>query len=542
MTTFNLVREPWIPVTAGGVATQVSLLDALTRAHELDALGLDDPLQAVAVLRQVLLPVVLDALGAPRSEREWAERWDTGCLDAAAIQEYLDRHADRFDLFDAVAPFAQVAGLRTASDATKPVSVLLAAVAAGNNVPLFGACTDADPPRLSPAAVARAVLSAHCWDTAAIKSGAVGDPQMKSGKTTGNPTGPVGGLGVTIPLGPTLAQTLLVNLPIVRQGLRPEDRPQWRANPATPEWTRRAALGLMDLLTFQSRRIRLVPETAPDGTITVSQVVLAAGDRLDHQPDEEPHTRWRQEKKPKPGTPARRPVRHQPGKAAWRGLASLLATTTPTQDGLSTTLLLDQLASLRAERYVPDTLPLQVLTTGVVYGNQSAVVEDVIVDLIPVPVLALSAEAPVRGLLEQVVTQAEALRHAGNDLGDDVRQAAGGEKLPWDKALRAGDALIHQLTPTVHRLLAGLQQDPGRVQDADEAWQQVARSAALAAGEEVLAAAPPQAFLGRSASGPAAGHGSGVVHRLSTAESRYRAAVYAILPSRPEPALVGGPA
>jgi CRISPR system Cascade subunit CasA len=540
MTSFDLVHQAWIPVTAGGVAMEVSLLEALTRADELDGLGLDDPLQAVAVFRQVLLPVVLDAVGAPRSEAEWAGRWQDGRLDPVRIGEYLAEHAHRFDLFHATAPFAQVAGLHTAKNETKPVSVLLPAVAAGNNVPLFSATTDGAPPTLTPAAASRALLSAHCWDTAAIKSGAVGDPQVKNGKTTGNPPGPLGGLGVTVPLGANLAQTLLLNLPIVRQGLREQDRPQWRADPAAPTWSHRAAVGLLDLLTFQARRIRLVPQTDADRQTRVRQVVLAAGDRLDHHPDIEPHTMWRQEKKPQPGAPARTPVRHQPGRAAWRGLSSLLATATPTQDGISTSLLLDQIASLRGQGFLPNTLALQVLTAGVVYGNQRAVYEDVLTDLIPLPVLALSADSSLRGFLEEVVDQAERLRRAGNDLGDDIRLAAGGEKLPWDKSLRVGDALVHQLTPTVHRLLAGLQRDPDRIDDADDAWQQVARRTALAAGEEAAAAAPPQAFLGRPASG--SGRGAGGGHRLSTAEARYRAAVHAVLPRHVEPALVGGPA
>ena len=247
----------------------------------------------------MLLPVVLDALGAPHSSSKWADRWRTGCFDEVRIIDYLDIHRHRFDLFDPVAPFAQVAGLRTAKDETKPVSLLLPEVTSGNNVPLFSASTDATPRRLSPAAAACVPLSAHCWDTAAIKSGAVGDPQVKSGKTTGNPTGPVGGARGDGPPGKTLAQTLLLNLPILDQGLRPADRPQWRAAPATPIWSTRAAPGLLDLLTFQARRIRLAPQLASDGMVSVSQVVLAA--TANHRPEYELHTMWRHDKKPETG-------------------------------------------------------------------------------------------------------------------------------------------------------------------------------------------------------------------------------------------------
>jgi CRISPR system Cascade subunit CasA len=199
MPSFDLVSQQWIPVTRAGKRVEVGLLDALLDAREFDGLALDDPLEAVAVLRQVLLPVVLDACGAPRDGKEWASRWDSGRLDGAEprIARYLQDHADRFDLFHPTRPFAQVAGLRTAKDETKPVSLLVPRLASGNNVPLFSARTERDPPWLAPGAAARALLAAHCWDTAAIKSGAVGDEaHVKAGKTTGNPTGPLGQLGV----------------------------------------------------------------------------------------------------------------------------------------------------------------------------------------------------------------------------------------------------------------------------------------------------------------------------------------------------------
>jgi len=234
MPTFDLVREPWVPVLSGGTRVDVSLQDALTRADEWDGLALEEPIQVVALLRQVLLPVVLDALGAPRNATEWSRRWNAGALDGERLAAYLAEHADRFDLFHPEHPFAQVGGLRTAKNESKPASLLLPAAATGNNVPLFSARTEGDPPTLTPAEAARALLAAHCWDTAAIKSGAVGDPEAKAGKTTGNPTGPVGQLGVVIPIGPTLASTLLLNTLILPQGLAIEDRPQWRAEPAVP--------------------------------------------------------------------------------------------------------------------------------------------------------------------------------------------------------------------------------------------------------------------------------------------------------------------
>ncbi|MFI6785538.1 type I-E CRISPR-associated protein Cse1/CasA [Micromonospora sp. NPDC050276] len=513
---FDLVSEAWIPVVEGGHPRSLSLIDVLTRAHEIDGLATANPLETVAVLRQVLLPVYLDACGVPDSEGEWKSRWRVGHLPAEQIKEYLGDHRDRFDLFGG-RPFGQVSGLRTAKDETKPISLLIAATATGNNVPLFTPRTEANPPTLTPASAARAMLATQCWDTAAIKSGAADDPQAKGGKTTGNPIGPCGALGVTVPLGRNLAETLLLNSPIVRQP-HPDDVPQWRRDRMTGAWEVRGALGLLDLLTWQSRRVRLIPEHGLGGEVVVRRVVLTAGDRLQLVPqDVEPHTAWRQVDKPRAGQAPVVPVRHVAGRDAWRGMAPMLATVPQQGSTSSSSILLAQLADLRL-----DDVSVQVLTVGVAYGNQSAVVEDVIADLIPLPIAALGP-GEVRSIIETVVMQAEELRRAGNRLDDDLRRASGGSPVPWDKGLRAGDALMSAFNPLVRRLLAGLQRDPDRYDDAENAWRTVAQSMALKAAEPVLAMVPPTAFLGRE------DEKQNKAYRESVAEAWYRGSVRKIL-------------
>ena len=116
----NLIDDPWLPISTGGGPAKVSLRRALVDSHQIKDLVLA-PTVLVAVLRQVLLPVVLDALGAPTGEDNWAERRLAGTLDRAGLDRYLDAHLDRFNLFDEEAPFAQVAGLRTARDELKSI-------------------------------------------------------------------------------------------------------------------------------------------------------------------------------------------------------------------------------------------------------------------------------------------------------------------------------------------------------------------------------------------------------------------------------------
>jgi CRISPR system Cascade subunit CasA len=543
---FNLVDSPWIPVIHDGTRTRVSLQGLAERPDAFEALDLADALGAVALFRQVVLPVWLDALGLPADAHEWRRRWADPRAGATRVLDYLQEHRGRFDLFDAEAPFAQVAGLRTAKDETKPVSLLQPDQPTGNNVPLFCARTEADPPSLSPADAVVTLLVAHCFDTAAIKSGAVGDPAVKAGKTTGNPTGSVGQLGVLVPLGASVAQTLALNTPLSDR--LPVGTPHWRRQPLGPTWTTRPAEGLLDLLTWQSRRVRLLPDVDEEEVI-VRRVVLTAGDRLSVVPTYEPHTGWKQEAKPAADTPPQRPARHVPGRAAWRGMGALLATRDPRdnrikasrratqlitrvllatrdpRDNRISSLLLRQLADLRVDEVVPPDLRLDVLAVQVQYGNQSAVVEDASMDLLPLPVAALPQDNPVRELLEAMAGNAADLQSAGNRLGDALREASGGDKLPYDRSQRLGDTLVADLTPLVRRVLAGLRTEPQRHHEAEQAWRESARSRALAVAEPLVTAVPARAFAGRSI----AQGGREWTARLSSAEAQYRRAVRDIL-------------
>ncbi|MFC9328887.1 type I-E CRISPR-associated protein Cse1/CasA [Kitasatospora sp. NPDC057015] len=537
---YNLVDEPWLTVrpVGGGPPVKLGIAEVLARAHQFEGLVVEFPTQLPALLRQVLLPVVADATGAPRSLREKGERLtQEGGFTKDELDEkllpYLGEHHASFDLFDPTAPFGQVAGLRTAKNETKGAAALVATAASGNNVPLFASRTDADPLDLTAAQAAHWLLHVHCWDTAAIKTGAVDDPQVKAGKTTGNPTGPLGQLGVIVPTGRTLYETLLLNLPVT-----PPDNlgvPQWKRGPHGPGWKPRAAEGLLDLWTWQARRIRLIPHRDEAGQPRVDRVVISAGDRLVPMSELEPHTAWTftaPTKKSTSALPERRPRRHTQGKAAWRGLEALLAPSRQSTDGFETSILLDQISALQEDDQLPADYPLQVETFGMVYGTQSAVVEDVIHDAIPLPLLALHQDSGFHQLLLEVAEQAERLAQAVNNLSADLRRAAGADPIPWDKGQRPGELLLHALDPLVRRLLAGVRDagtneevlDQGRL-----AWEQVAHRQAWDMADVLLLAAPASAFGGRTLDQPGKA-GKTQTYRLGTAGANFRRQVSEILP------------
>ncbi|MER5981521.1 type I-E CRISPR-associated protein Cse1/CasA [Streptomyces sp. NPDC001787] len=519
---FSLTDDPWLllPSAAGGPAQERSVRTALLEAHEFGDLVAELPTQRPAVFRQVLLPVILDALGRPADEREWMSWFSTGQWSREQrlkLEAYLDAHRGMFDLFDPAHPFGQVAGLCTAKGDTKNAGLIVATAATGNNVPLFASRTEGDAFSLTPAQAAHWLLHTQCWDTAAIKTGAVGDPKAKAGKTTGNPTGPLGQMGVTLLVGTTLFETLLLNLPA---GAPPTsiDLPQWKrrepADPrsaATPQWQVRVPEGLLDLWTWQSRRIRLFPEATDEG-LRVTRVLVAAGDRMPHTPETEPHTMWRVEPTGgrKPGgskgvtTLPRRPLRLQPGKAAWRGLDALLAPERQSRDagektsGFATSKLLDQAGGLVPE--LGKAYPLRVELSGVAYGNQSAVIDDVMFDALPLPLAALEVDSDVRSALIEVAEQAEQLATTVNQLSADLRRALGTEPIPWDKGQRPGELVLHALDPLVRRLLAGMRgvDDLERIEAGQLAWEELAWRRSWEIADRLLQAVPVGAFVGRS--------------------------------------------
>ncbi|MEU9609806.1 type I-E CRISPR-associated protein Cse1/CasA [Streptomyces sp. NPDC048057] len=570
----DLIDEPWLRVhrlrppagTAGkpDPTPVISLRQLLVSAHEVRDLVVELPTQKPAILRQVVLPVVVDALGFPADAAEWSAyvRADGFRGERAdKLNAYLDAHRHRFDLFHPVDPFAQVAGLRTDRDETKSSALLVTTAASGNNVPIFATRTEGDRLALTPAEAARWLLHTHCWDTGAIKTGVVGDPRAKQGKTMGNPAGSLSQLGIVMPRGETLYETLMLNVPYGRTRLK-DDHPQWlRRGPrddhpsGTPVWDERAARGVLDAWTWQSRRIRLVPEETDEG-VRVTRVVVAAGDRLTVLAEHETHTAWRIESPERrakrtarkagagtstagdrPEPPPQRPVRHVPGRAAWRGFHALLAVgrageetlATATTDGFSTSELLRNIGAAHHE--LGDRFRLRLELTGLAYGQKLGNVEDVCHDEVPLPVAALDPLGLAQGALLGAVDQAEALAKAVNRLADDLRRSVGAEAPDRGSWQESGEALLHALDPSVRELLADLRDAGSNLVTVEEllrGWEVRAGADAWRVAEQLLVQPAPGAFHGRKVTQG----GVSRRYRLSQAEKAFRYAVDEVLPRR----------
>lgn len=501
---FRLIGQPWVPVQlVDGTAEELSLRDAFRRSHEVREIRGELPTQSFAILR-LMLAILYRVRGAERLTTARWEQWSRDGLPLRLIDEYLDHYADRFDLFHPERPFFQVADLATASGEVKSVGPLILDLPSNNR--LFTNRSGSGARDLSFAEAARWLVNAQSWDPSGIKSGALGDSRVKGGK--GYPIGLAwsGLLGAVYAQGPTLRDTLLLNLVAPGEGIQAEtedDIPPWEEDDADTSAEREGLFprGPVRLYTWQSRRIRLFR----DGDRVVGCLV-ANGDKLtpQNQYPHEPMSAWRYSE---PQTKAAKtttymPREHQPGRALWRGIAALLPGVSPmvAKVGVASGLapgIVEWLARDEVSTWIAGSI-VRLRSVGVVYGSNNSVVDDVLDDEVAVPLallresnraLAMQAEEAVRLADEGVLH----LRH----LAENLERAAGG--IGEGARARAGHFAYAALDGPYRAWLAGLTSADDPL-DAITRWKASAHDVLRKLGREAVADAGPAAWAGREVS------------------------------------------
>ena len=443
---YNLLDEPWIPVRlVDGTITDVGLLELLRRTTDIADLACELPTQSIAIQRLIL--AIAYRVATPRDTRDWARQWDEGAPTEQMI-EYLERWRDRFYLFGGRFPFMQVADLRTAKDAVSGLEKLIADVPNGEQ--FFTTRHGRALACIPPSEAARWLVHAQAYDPSGIRSGAVGDSQVKGGK--GYPIGPAwcGHLGLVWLKGHDLDETLVLNLiPAATAELRGVDSStDWGAcswEDPEPETSVRGDYSLLDpagtpkelsiprLLTWHSRRIRLVGDSSG-----VTGVVLAQGDKLAPQEMRlyEPQSLWRystpQSKKFK--TDVYMPRKFEAGRALWRNLPGTLPTVTtvqgvdkqPKREFLpSATLSFHyQVDNASIQTSYPKVMRIQAV--GVTYGPQEATFEDIYSDELAVSVAVMRIEC--EDLSAEIDRQVRLTEEVARDVGSlaaNLARAAG---------------------------------------------------------------------------------------------------------------------
>lgn len=543
---YNLLDEPWIPVRlVDGTITDVGLLELLRRTTDIADLACELPTQSITIQRLIL--AIAYRVATPHDTRDWVRQWEDGAPTEQMI-EYLERWRDRFYLFGGHFPFMQVADLRTAKDAVSGLEKLIADVPNGEQ---FFTTRHGRALACIPASeAARWLVHAQAYDPSGIRSGAVGDSQVKGGK--GYPIGPAwcGHLGLVWLKGQDLDETLVLNLiPASTAALRGVDSStewgvcSWEAS--EPESSVRGDYSLLDpagtpkelsiprLLTWHSRRIRLVGDSSG-----VTGVVLAQGDKLAPQEMRlyEPQSLWRystpQSKKFK--TDVYMPRKFEAGRALWRNLPGTLPTVItvqgvdkqPKREFLpSATLSFHyQLDNASIQTSYPKVMRIQAV--GVTYGPQESTFEDIYSDelTLSVAVMRVEREDLSAEIDRQVRLTEEVARDVGTLAANLARAAGGSGDGAGDGARDRAKELFFSAVDNDFR--SWLTQVDGHEsgRDIGRRWECTLRQHATDIQTELVRGASSSAIIGRDT-------GRGYMN-VGIAENYFRSALNKRLPVR----------
>lgn len=497
---FNLVDQPWIRILDGdGKVREVGLSEALKNAHEIRGLAGELATQDFAVLR-VLISIVYRVLevNPDNPVRSWHAAWHKGHFDADAVDGYLGKWRDRFDLFDQDAPFLQTPNLETTNGQWKTLEVLVP------DCPDEGAMFIRRDPTLPipPGEAARWLVHCMAFDISGIKSGAVGDPRVKGGKGYPIGIGWSGWLGGLYFEGDTLFQTLMLNT-VLSDG-PVGGTPAWEQDVPGPAERTSAEIGEtgpLTLFTWQQRRILLHQDNG-----MVTKVRVCNGDPVDYlrQMGTETMSGWRYSapQSAKAKADIYMPRGHTPDRAMWRGLEALV----PLQDppkvkgrgkeevaASKTAENVDWISSLVSQRILSADFRLRLRGVGMEYGAQQSSFGRVFDDRLTflAPMLEKGDRVQVAALV--AVERADAAVQALGKFAANVEYAGSGDR--GEAAEGARTRAFAEIDPEFRSWLENLTSDT--VEQALDAWSRKLRQLVGRHAGMVIDAAPASAWRGR---------------------------------------------
>lgn len=447
----NLVRDPWIPVTyVNGERREVSLLQLFEDANAIRTVS-DDVPQVLMALIRLFLAILYRAYnvgddGVPMSEPDlcegWVITWSDRCFDMELIRDYLERYANRFDIFGDT-PFYQVPGLTYESKDKEydPISEAMPDVPKPEKFLFCLKERDVLARGVGLPEAARLLLLMQAYDIAGIKTPVVGNTHTNKGKVyapRGVPaTGWLGLIGGVFLEGTTLFETLMLNwVPYDpargRAFLGDEnDLPPWELPPSDADYREKEPAGPVSLYTWQSRRIRLVRDDAGDrvvGVISCYGDIAHPVDTADAEMMSSYKPSEQQRKRLSSAHVPLMPVVHDCAKAIWRGLVPILAQ--KSNDGVDLRPgVIRWVDHLRNEGY-GETLPstLRVHAQGMAYGSQASVITDAYDDAFDMSASMARKDSPAVTAAADVISETDQSVYALVQLARDIERAKGDKR------------------------------------------------------------------------------------------------------------------
>lgn len=447
---FNLWHEPWLRVlNKDGERRTLSIEAVLLEADRLKTFYDQSPLTVASVHR--LLAAILQSIYAPRYLTEIGDVLDARSFDSAKIRAFGEQFAERFDLFHPSAPFLQTGdvpldawrkpekpkGKRAAAGAPgnqdpaaqpasavgkiepKTIAYLLEEVPAGTNRTHFRHVNDEDH-RLCPACCARSLITIPAF----AKSGGAGI------KPSINGVPPV----YLLPVGDTLFYSLVLSL--IGEDYRPASADEtrqaaaWNGATTIPRGCELAAVGYLESLTFQARRVRLFPIVDPgpctrcgeESAIRVKEMLYEMGwsRRKDASWWKDPFVAYRKSAKGKSEAPT--PLRPSQGKALWRDYNVLFLSGEELQPAL-----VKQMTHLIDEGSVTADQRLRFRCIGMKTDGKAKVFEW-LDDVLDVPAALLRDERGAAAVREALVRAEEVVRTIRFIFTRHMQPARGGKQ------------------------------------------------------------------------------------------------------------------
>lgn len=508
---FNLLHEPWIQVlNLNGETEEVSLLNVLERAHELRCLAGELPTQDVAVLRLLLATLYAtftraDAQGnrrpiedSPEALNRWQSLWELKHFPIEPIKSRLGHYEERFYLFHPERPFYQVAGLHEANGKYNTIAQIVSDVPSRAERRFLSMKSGKNAEVLSFAEAARWLVSMQAWDYAGKKASVVG------GSPNGGGTGWLGKIGVVYPASDSLFETLMLNFVLLKSdgGLLPYGAPTWEEDEKpSPQKIERRPSGYAELLTWQSRRVRLFPGSGNDSNLVKGVLysygdVFPTADMLIEQ-----MTGWHLcTQGDKKGCFI--PNKHQEERSLWRDLSAILPQAASYDTQNLNPGVIQWLALLEGRNVLPVHI-VNLCAVGFHYGAMDAKVEAMTADALAIHAsifTELSNEWVPR--ITNLLQLTDSCVKQISFLLTDLAKASGDSDSTHHRAGEGtGNAAkaeaYFRLDKPFRKWLADIDPAQTDIDEAERDWKSIVRQTLLRLGEEMTHQSGEKAIIGR---------------------------------------------
>jgi CRISPR system Cascade subunit CasA len=296
MAEFSLIEEKWIPCARissekadnndlSGEIEDLSLRQVLTEANRIEEIVGENPLVTISLYR-LLLAILHDCLQGPKDCDEWAKWRQSESFDADKLNDYFSENESNFFLFDDEKPFYQTTQVSLEEKFLKPMWKLF--LEGESFATTFEHTNKEKNFLLKPAQTARLLISFQNFDVGGLQTyiheKGMTDKEKNTVKSADAAL--LNKCAVALIKGGNLFETLMLNLtqydcsfgiPFPKREIR--DLPAWKNNGNINPMSDRKPIGYVDLLTWQSRQIRLKLSTEA-GEKFVEKVVVMKGDQL----------------------------------------------------------------------------------------------------------------------------------------------------------------------------------------------------------------------------------------------------------------------